>query len=65
MLSWIVRGLMIGASGITSIFIAKDAPLYGFVQTLLAVGLLTLIVAIAAFWPDRWMPKFDRKHRRP
>ncbi|MDF2690135.1 MAG: hypothetical protein K0Q80_3101 [Microvirga sp.] len=65
MLGWIVRGLMIGAGVITSIFIAKDAPLYGFVQTMLAVGLMALIVAIAAFWPQRWMPKFDRwnKHR--
>jgi hypothetical protein len=55
---------MIGAGVITSIFVAKDAPLYGFVQTILAVGLLTLIVAIAAFWPERWMPKFGRWHKR-
>jgi hypothetical protein len=55
---------MIGAGVITSIFIAKDAPLYGFVQALMAVGLLTLFVAIAAFWPERWMPKFDRWHKR-
>ncbi len=64
MLGWIVRILMIGAGVITSIFLAKDAPLYGVVQTLMAIGLLTLIVAIAAFWPDRWVPKFDRRHKR-
>ncbi|MET0531868.1 MAG: hypothetical protein ABW003_26650 [Microvirga sp.] len=64
MLGWIVRGLMVGAGVITGIFVAKDAPLYGFVQTILAIGLLTLIVAIAAFWPQRWMPKFGRWHKR-
>ncbi|MGO4386093.1 hypothetical protein AB4Y85_01005 [Microvirga sp. 2YAF29] len=64
MLGWIVRGLMIGAGVITAIFMAKDAPLYGVVQTPLAIGLLTLFVAIVAFWPQRWIPKFDRWHRR-
>ena len=64
MLGWIVRGLMVAAGVLTGIFVAKDAPLYGFVQTILAIGLLTLIVAVAAFWPQEWMPNLGRQQRR-
>jgi hypothetical protein len=64
MLGWVVRGLMVIAGVVTGIFVAKDAPLYGFVQTMMALGLLTLIVAVAAFWPQRWMPSFGRRNRR-
>lgn len=64
MLGWIVRGLMIAAGVITGFFVAKDAPLYGVVQTMMALGLMTAIVAAAAFWPDKWMPGFNRRHKR-
>lgn len=54
MLNWVVRGLLIVAGVITGWFTAKDAPNFGVVQMVVALLLLVLIVAVVAFWPDRW-----------
>jgi hypothetical protein len=45
MLGWIVRSLMVAAGVMTGVFAAEEAPLYGFVQTVLAIGLLKLFAA--------------------
>ncbi|MBA1159082.1 hypothetical protein [Microvirga mediterraneensis] len=60
MLSWVVRGLLIVAGVVTGWFVAKDAPNFGVIQMMVALLLLTLIVAVIAFWPDRW--KFKPHH---
>jgi len=53
MLGWIVRIIMIVAGLVTGLFLAKDAPLFGVVQTMVMLLLLALIVAALAFWPER------------
>lgn len=54
MLGWVVRIIMIVAGVVTGLFVAKDAPLFGVVQTMVVLLLLALIVAALAFWPERW-----------
>jgi len=54
MLSWIVRIVMIVAGVVTGLFLAKDAPLFGVVQTMVMLLLIALFVAALAFWPERW-----------
>jgi len=62
MLGWIVRIIMIMAGVVTGLFLAKDAPLFGVVQTMVMLLLLALIVAGLAFWPENgW---FGRRRRR-
>lgn len=63
MISWIVRFVMIGASIVTGWFIAEDAVNFGVVQMMVALLLLTLIVAILAFWPSRWTIHLNRLQR--
>jgi hypothetical protein len=59
-ISWVVRMLMIAASVMTSWFVAKDAPIFGVVQLMVTIMLLTLIVAVLAFWPAHWTIKLNR-----
>jgi hypothetical protein len=65
MISWIVRILMIVAGVVTGWFIAKDAPIFGMAQVMVALMLLTLIVGVLAFWPSHWTSalKGSRKPR--
>ena len=63
MISWIVRFLMIAAGVVTSWFVAKDAVNFGVIQLMVALMLLTLIVAVLAFWPSRWTIKLERLRR--
>ena len=65
MISWIVRILMIAAGVVTSWFVAKDAPIFGVAQVMVALLLLTFIVAILAFWPHRWTNALDRSEKQP
>ncbi len=60
MISWIVRFLMIAAGVVTGWFIAEDAVNFGIVQMMVALLLLTLIVAVIAFWPSRWTVALNR-----
>jgi hypothetical protein len=64
MINWIVRGLLIVAGVITGWFIAKDAPNFGVIQMMVALLLLTLTVAIIAFWPARWTIRLDHSKKR-
>jgi len=61
MLGWIVRIIMIVAGVVTGLFLAKDAPLFGVVQTMVMLLLLALIVAALAFWPESWSLKRRRE----
>ena len=60
MVSWIVRGLLVVAGAITSWFVASDAPNFGVIQMVVALLLLTLTVAVVAFWPSRWTITLNR-----
>jgi uncharacterized membrane protein YeaQ/YmgE (transglycosylase-associated protein family) len=53
-LGWIVRGLLIVAGFVASWFVAKDAPQFGLMQVAVGLVLMVLVVAVLAFWPDRW-----------
>jgi hypothetical protein len=54
MFGWIVRIIMIVAGVVTGLFVAKDAPLFGVVQTMVMLLLIALTVAVVAFWPRGW-----------
>lgn len=64
MINWLVRGLLIVAGVVTGWFLAKDAPNFGVIQMVVALLLLTLIVAVIAFWPDRWTMKFGQPRKQ-
>jgi uncharacterized membrane protein YphA (DoxX/SURF4 family) len=63
MLSWIVRLLMIAAGFMTSWFVAKDAPIFGVAQVMMTLILIALIIAVVAFWPQRWTVALNRLYR--
>lgn len=64
MISWSVRILMLAAGVVTSWFVAKDAPIFGVAQMMVALLLLTFIVAVVAFWPRRWTIALDRPEKQ-
>ncbi len=64
MLNWLIRPIMLVAAVITGWFVAEDAANFGVIQLVISVLLVTLIVAIAAFWESiadwlGWKPKQD------
>ena len=63
MISWIVRLLMIAAGAVTGWVVAEDASNFGVIQMMVALLLLTLIVAVLAFWPSRWTIQLNRLQR--
>jgi hypothetical protein len=65
MISWIVRILMVVAGVVTSWFVTKDAPIFGVAQVMVALLLLTFIVAVLAFWPQRWTIALNRSEKQP
>ena len=65
MISWIIRILMVAAGVVTSWFVAKDAPIFGVAQVMVALLLLTFIVAVLAFWPHRWTNALNRFEKQP
>jgi uncharacterized membrane protein YeaQ/YmgE (transglycosylase-associated protein family) len=64
MLGWIVRGLLIVAGFVASWVVAKDAPQFGLVQMAVGLLLMMFVVAVLAFWPERWTHLLDR-FRKP
>jgi hypothetical protein len=64
MISWIVRILMVVAGVVTSWFVTKDAPIFGVAQAMVALLLLTFIVAVLAFWPHRWTIALNRSEKQ-
>lgn len=65
MISWFIRLLMSVAGVITAWFVAKDAPQFSIVQAVAALLLVTLIVAVLAFWPARRLVRRNRVGRSP
>jgi hypothetical protein len=65
MIGWLVRPILIAAGAITGLLIAKDAPIFGLVQCMVAIMLIVLVVFVVAFWPARWTHFFDQLHKRP
>ena len=63
MIGWIVRSLLAVGGVLTSWFIARDAPNFGVIQMVMSLILLTLAVAVIAFWPERWTASLNRLHR--
>ena len=63
MVGWIVRVLLIVAGSVASWFVAKDAPQFGVLQMIVAVFLLALVVAVLAYWPERWTHILNRVHK--
>ena len=64
MISRVVRILMVAAGVVTSWFVAKDAPIFGVAQMMVALLLLTFIVAVLAFWPHRWTIALNRTEKQ-
>ena len=60
MISWIVRGLLAGGGVMAGWVVAGDAPNFGVIQMMMALILLTFVVAILAFWPKRWTSALNR-----
>ena len=63
MVGWIVRGLLIVVGFVASWFVAKDAPQLGLVQMVIGLFLVVLVVAVLAFWPERWTHILNRVHK--
>ena len=64
MLGWIVRGFIVAAGFVASWFVAKDSPEFGILQMAMASVLVVLVVAVLAFWPERWTHILNRIDKR-
>jgi hypothetical protein len=60
MLGWIVRVLLIAAGVVASWLVAKDSPQFGVMQMAVALILVVLVIAVLAFWPERWTHILNR-----
>jgi hypothetical protein len=65
MLSLIFRGFLIVVGFAASWFVAKDTPRFGVVQMAVALILVVFIVAVLAFWPERWSHILNRVRKPP
>jgi len=64
MLALAFRGFLIGVV-VASWCVAKDAPQFGIMQMAVALIQIVVIVAILAFWPERWSHFLNRVHKPP
>lgn len=58
MLSWIVRILFALAAPITALLVSRDALNFDLIQTMVAIILIVVSVALVALWPTRPGSKF-------
>jgi uncharacterized membrane protein YoaK (UPF0700 family) len=63
MFAWAIRGIMIIVGIVTSWFVTRDSPQFGVFEMAVALLLIVLVVAILAFWPERWTHFLNRVHR--
>jgi hypothetical protein len=63
MLGWIVRALLVVAGIVTGWFVARDAAVFGIAQVMVALLLITAVIAILAFWPSQWTISLSRFRR--
>jgi hypothetical protein len=56
-LNWLIRPIFLLAAVIAGWFVAEDAANFGIVQMVIAILLITALVALAAFWESvlEWM----------
>jgi hypothetical protein len=64
MFGWFVRGLLIVAGFVASWFVTRDSPQFGVMEMAVTILLLILIVAVLAFWPERWTQIINRIHKQ-
>ena len=62
-ISWAIRALLIASGFLTSWLVARDAPQFGVMQMAVALILIVFIVAVVAFWPERWSHLLNRLHK--
>jgi hypothetical protein len=65
LLSWIFGGFLIVVGFVASWFVAKDAPQFGIMQMAVVLILVVVIVAVLAFWPERWSHILSRFQKPP
>ena len=63
MINWLAQGLFNSAGFVASCFITRDAPQFVLMQGAIAIVLLVSIVAVLAFWPERWTHILNRLHK--
>jgi len=62
-ISWAIRALLIASGFLTSWLVARDAPQFGVMQMAVTLILIVFIVALVAFWPERWSHLLNRLHK--
>jgi hypothetical protein len=62
-ISWLARGLLIAAGFVASWFMTRDSPQFGLLEMAVALLLVVFIVAVLAFWPERWTHILNRLHK--
>jgi hypothetical protein len=65
MFSLILRAFLIVVAFVASWFVAKDAPQFGVMQMAVALILVIALVAVLAFWPERWSHILNRVQKSP
>ena len=63
MFGWPVGGLLIVAGFVASWIVTKNSPQCGIMEMAVATLLLVIIVAVLAFWPERWTHILNRPHK--
>ena len=63
MIGFAVRGLLIASGFFASWFVARDAPQFGVMQMAVTLILIVFVVAVLAFWPERWSHLLNRLHK--
>jgi hypothetical protein len=61
--SLLVRGILIVTSFVTSLFVTRNSPEFGVMEMAVALLLFILVVAVLAFWPERWTHFLNRLHK--
>jgi uncharacterized membrane protein YeaQ/YmgE (transglycosylase-associated protein family) len=62
-ISWLARGLLIAAGFVASWFMTRDSPQFGLLEMAMGLLLFVFIVAVLAFWPERWTHILNRLHK--
>jgi uncharacterized membrane protein YeaQ/YmgE (transglycosylase-associated protein family) len=65
MIAPVFRGFLIVVGFIASWFVTKDAPQFGIMEMAVALIQTVVIVALLAFWPERWSHFLNRVHKPP
>lgn len=53
MLSWIIRILLAIAAPIAALLVARDSLNFDVIQTMIAIILIVVFIAVVALWPSR------------